>query len=143
MMGGVQGSGDSMGDYGMSVDQAWKADSGEQAVQMAKGLRNLKERDRAEPSESGIRVIEGRTFVLRDGYWVDKEFEEVTTATVVEVKFLSKAYFEILRTDRALAPFLALGKNVIVRCPGGFVKVSEEGGVETLSEGMLEVLFKA
>jgi hypothetical protein len=157
MASGVQGTGgiadsgrielssDGIGDYGMSVDQAWQADSGEQAVQMAKGLRTLKERARVEPAEGGIRVVEGRTFILRDGYWVEKEFEESdepTTTDMVEVKFLSKAYFDLLRADRSLAPFLSLGKNVILRCPGGFVKVSEESGVETLSEGTLEGLLK-
>lgn len=134
--------GESHGEYGMDLGDAWRSDSGAEAVAMAKNLRDLKDASRLETAGSSLRVVEGRTFALRNGVWVERSFESARSAKVVEVRFLSRAYLEILRRHRWLAPFLALGRDVIVECPGGFLKVSETSGAETVPLKALDELLK-
>ncbi|MFQ3567766.1 MAG: VIT domain-containing protein [Aggregatilineales bacterium] len=69
--------------------------------------------------------VEDRTFILRDGVWVDTAFdpETMTTETVV---FLSDEYFALIETRPGLIPFFALGERVIVVYDGVVYEVTAE-----------------
>ena len=59
-----------------------------------------------------VRYVADRTFVWRDGVWVDTIYDP-QTMTPVQVPFLSDAYFALLDLDPVVGEFLALGERVI------------------------------
>lgn len=59
-----------------------------------------------------IQYVSDRTFLWRDGAWIDTLFD-ADNMTPVEVVFLSDAYFELLDRDPAVGEFLALGERVL------------------------------
>jgi len=68
------------------------------------------------PAEEGagqvMRYAADRTFVWRDGMWIDTLYN-ADTMTPVKVTFLSDAYFELLALDPVIGEFLALGEQVL------------------------------
>jgi Ca-activated chloride channel family protein len=76
-------------------------------------------------SESPIQTVEGRTFILQNGIWTDTTFQP-DTMTTEKVTFLSDAYFDLLSDIPALAPFFALGDQVIVVLDGVAYEVTAE-----------------
>lgn len=68
---------------------------------------------RAGDDTSGpIQYVGDRTFVWRDGVWVDTLYDS-DEMTPTEVVFLSDEYFELLDLDRVIGEFLALGERVL------------------------------
>lgn len=59
-----------------------------------------------------LRYVGDRTFVWRDGVWVDTLYD-ADTMTPEEVTFLSDAYFALLDLDPQIGEFLALGEQVL------------------------------
>ncbi len=59
-----------------------------------------------------VRTVGDRTFVWRDGVWIDTTYnpDEMTTEKIV---FLSDDYFALLDADERVAEFYALGDRVI------------------------------
>ena len=72
-----------------------------------------------------IRYAADRTFVWRDGMWIDTLYD-ADTMTPVEVTFLSDAYFDLLALDPAVGEFLALGEQVLFVWDGAAYRVSAE-----------------
>lgn len=62
--------------------------------------------------ESAVRYAGDRTFVWRDGAWIDTQYD-ADAMTPVPVAFLSDAYFDLLALDPSVGRFLALGEHVI------------------------------
>ena len=69
------------------------------------------------PSAGPIQTVGDKTFLYRDGVWIDTTFEP-DTMTPQEVAFLSDAYFELLEAQPDLARYFALGERVIVVLEG-------------------------
>ncbi len=59
-----------------------------------------------------VSYVADRTFVWRDGVWVDTTYDP-ETMTPVEVVFLSDEYFALLDLDPVVGEFLALDERVI------------------------------
>ncbi len=59
-----------------------------------------------------IRIVGDRTFILRDGVWLDTLYNP-DEMTPVEIKFLSEEYFALLDEDERVAQFYALGERVV------------------------------
>lgn len=72
-----------------------------------------------------IRYVGDRTFVWRDGMWIDTLYD-ADTMTPVEVTFLSDEYFDLLALDPAVGEFLALGEQVLFVWDGTAYRVSAE-----------------
>ena len=91
--------------------------SGAGAVEESILRREMKEAQQAGESAAGVRVVNDKTFVWRDGVWVDRAFDpaRMTTRRVV---FGSDDYFALLSQKPALAPYFALGTRVIVVLDG-------------------------
>ncbi len=67
-----------------------------------------------QPTPSGgFRTAAGKTFVLQDGVWTDTRFD-ASTMTAQTVVFASDDYFALLQAEPALAPYFALGEQVII-----------------------------
>jgi Ca-activated chloride channel family protein len=86
---------------------------------------------------SAVQRIDGRTFYLYLGFWVDQDFTE--KLPLVKVKYLSDAYFKLLEKLPALKNAFALGERVIVVVNGTAIAVQAEGK-EPLTDEELNAL---
>ncbi len=95
--------------------------SGPEAVQKAadEGQMSAAESVAAPPAEAAdvVKIVGARTFVLRDGVWVDTAFDPDTMQTV-KVPFLSEDYFALAEARPELGEAFALGPRVIVLSEG-------------------------
>jgi len=95
--------------------------SGERAVKAARENKLIKEDAKAKDSEN-IRYIDGKSFFLKDGVWIDGAFDEQKSPKVVTVKFASPEYFELLK-DKAVTKWLSVGDRVILVLKDKTVKI--------------------
>ena len=86
------------------------------------------------------RVVNGHTFVLRDGVWTDARY--TPTMPTTKIKPFSKAYFDLLAQLPELRSSLALGDRVIVVGRDRAIS-SGDDGVSELSASALAALVKA
>jgi Ca-activated chloride channel family protein len=76
-------------------------------------------------SSSGVmRKVAGKTFYLRDGVWADAEFKADASLPETTLVFGSDAYFDLLKRERKLADFFALGERVVVVYKGRVYRVN-------------------
>ena len=76
-------------------------------------------------SEQPLRYVADRTFVWRDGVWVDTSYDP-EAMTPVQVQFLSDEYFALLDLDPVVGEFLALGERVIFVWDGTAYEIVSE-----------------
>jgi Ca-activated chloride channel family protein len=103
------------------------APSGESAVLQSRAERELKQSESAPIFDqylTGVRTVEGKTFLLKDGVWIDTEFKETDARTRITLKFGSDEFFSLLGKEPAIAEYLALGQKVIVVYKGKVYQVA-------------------
>ncbi|MBL9038038.1 MAG: VWA domain-containing protein [Archangium sp.] len=103
---------------------------GSSGIAVAKSVRSMKERDSADGDDgsSAVRAASGRTFVSRSGVWVDTEAVNGTPKKLT-VKYLSDAYFALLKARPDLKAALALGDRVVVVvAKGASISVERDSG---------------
>ena len=91
--------------------------SGEMAVLRSQVERKIKEAERDDgltDSLSTVRVVGSKTFLMKDGVWVDTEYKADMRLPKVDVTFGSEEFFKLVADKPELAEFFALGKKVIV-----------------------------
>jgi Ca-activated chloride channel family protein len=94
---------------------AMKAESGAVAVQASKDAKELRDADKVVSQQTeSLKTVGVKTFALRDGVWVDTEFDEAKKLPVKEVKFGSDEYFALVGKTPKLADYFALGTRVVV-----------------------------
>ncbi|MBM4058606.1 MAG: hypothetical protein FJ275_10300 [Planctomycetes bacterium] len=71
------------------------------------------------------RTVAGRTFYANAGQWIDARVQERPDARRERVAFASDAYFALLAEEPATAPWLALGRNVVLLVGDRVVEVVE------------------
>lgn len=79
----------------------------------------------ADGAQEPVRYAGDRTFVWRDGMWIDTLFD-ADTMTPVEIAFLSDEYFDLLALDPAVGEFLALGEQVLFVWDGTAYQINAE-----------------
>ena len=95
----------------MSVDMA--AQSGSNAVQSSVTLQRLKAAERAEVSGlSSVRHVHNKTFILKEGVWVDSEYNAQNKLPEVKMEFGSEEYFKLAVQIPEAAEYFSLGKKV-------------------------------
>ncbi len=109
---------------------ALAAPSGQGSVGAARATQVLAEAEQAVISEM-VRDISGRVFVLRDGVWTETTYEE---QPLLEIVFMSEAYFTLIELLPEIGPILALGERVIFRAGDVFVSVGPEGKEELTAD---------
>jgi Mg-chelatase subunit ChlD len=118
-VGGYGGAG------GVLAERDLHRQSGAGAVDTSETLAKLKAAE-VEKAGGGVRRVEGKTFLFRQGVWTDSEVDG--KGTVLALKFGSDAYFQVVRQYPDLAKFLALGQEVTVRVkPALTLKVGPTG----------------
>ncbi|HEX8456691.1 MAG TPA: VIT and VWA domain-containing protein [Pyrinomonadaceae bacterium] len=106
--------------------------TGAAAVKDSKRERALRESVRAEEEDStlaasrrdAMRKVADKTFYLREGIWTDADFKADAKLPETVLTFGSDAYFDLLKRERKLAEFFALGERVIVVYKGRVYRVN-------------------
>jgi Ca-activated chloride channel family protein len=96
---------------------AKEKDSGADAVDLARETLDLTRYEGAKDDEDGsakriVRHVAGRTFVSRGGVWFDAGADMTKERRVIEA--FSDAYFALTRAHPGIAPWLQLGRVVLV-----------------------------
>jgi Ca-activated chloride channel family protein len=73
----------------------------------------MKDEERATNASEPARVASGRTFLFRLGGWIDSEALNGTEKQL-KIRYLSEAYFSLLKAKPELKAALALGDRVVV-----------------------------
>jgi Ca-activated chloride channel family protein len=104
---------------------AFWAPTGAGAVQSAKNVQDLKESDVYSQGHERVKVVDGKTFYLRDGVWVDNDYASGVEST--EIEFGGEAYFQLARDFPEVGKFLSLGEKVRFCVGGGCFSIGEVG----------------
>jgi Ca-activated chloride channel family protein len=86
---------------------------GKGAVAVSRATKKMKEQERGPSASEPVRVAAGRTYLFQGGGWIDSE-ALTSPGKQLKVKFLSKAYFELLQARPELKAAFALGDRVVV-----------------------------
>jgi hypothetical protein len=96
----------------------------------------LRDKDAA----SATRRVDGRTFALRDGGWVDTRYHAGMQVTTI--KPYSKAYFDVVQQIPELKSVFTLGDHLTVVGKAGAIRLNDSGAGE-LSPSALAALVRA
>jgi Ca-activated chloride channel family protein len=98
---------------GRTYKSAMESASGEEAVSSSMDISDMKGSTVAEAPETGtVKHVGDRVFYLRDGVWVDREYNE--RMKVLAVKYLSTRFFNLIEENPALSRYFSVAKNIIV-----------------------------
>lgn len=125
-----------------SVDRLQSLDEGVDAIGASREMNSLKSAaapgyaapevfrssNRSAVKMPEIREVEGKTFYMIDGRWVDSEVKD--DAADKTVKTWSEAYFSMVKNFPPLAKYFSLGEKVIVRFAGKVIEIDPDRGIE-------------
>jgi Ca-activated chloride channel family protein len=98
--------------------------SGGFAVKAAKISNALKAEDMAaQAASTQIMYKEDKTFLLKDGVWVDSEYKE--GSAVKEIRFNSDEYFRLAADKPGIVKFLSAGTKLIIAFQGVNYRIVE------------------
>ena len=90
-----------------------KTADGSEGIALSKAVRRMKEATDGEQVSEPVRTASGRTFIYRNGGWIDSGALS-GTAKQLKVKYLSDAYFALLRTRPDLKAAFALSDRLVI-----------------------------
>jgi Ca-activated chloride channel family protein len=104
------------------------ATTGAAAVRDSKRAREQQEQLRVDESDAvstrgNVRKVGEKTFYLRGEVWTDAVFKAEAKLPETALVFGSDAYFNLLKRERKLAEFFALGERVVVVYKGHVYRV--------------------
>ena len=94
-------------------EEALKKADGKDAIAMSRAVRKMKEQAEGEKVSEPVRRASGRTFIYRNGGWIDSEAMSGTAKTL-KVKYLSDAYFAVLKARPELKAAMALSDRLVI-----------------------------
>jgi len=106
---------------------------GREGIALAKKVKSMKDLSVETGKSSPARVASGHTFIYRYGGWVDSLALEGTPKQL-KVKYLSDAYFALLKARPDLKAALALGDRLVIVVAKGKSIVIEPSAGETKAE---------
>lgn len=80
----------------------------------------------AQGAPQATRFIEGKTFYSHGDAWIDSEISTVPDAPVVNVVLGSDAWLELLKSDKRMTGWLAIGPKVSVFSQGSVYEIGPE-----------------
>jgi len=101
--------------YGKAKKGVLKTDTGETAVDFADAVKDMKTAEGSRDDEddaAGIRYISGRAFRYQSGGWIDLKYKP--SMKLLKIKYMGKAYFELIQKSAKLKRIFALGQRLIV-----------------------------
>jgi Ca-activated chloride channel homolog len=72
-----------------------------------------------------VRKVGVKTFYLENGVWVDSEFNEKSEKSETEIKAFSDEYFALVKADKDIAQYLALGERVVIVWKGKVYRITK------------------
>lgn len=63
-------------------------------------------------SQEKVQHVEDKTFVLKNDYWVDSEFDPDDKLKEIEIEFMSDEYFDLMDKFPDISEYLAVGDNI-------------------------------
>lgn len=70
-----------------------------------------------------LRTVGNKTFLLKDGVWVDTEFKPDLRLPVAKLKFGSDEFFSLISNEPQLSEFFAIGRKVVLVYKGKVYQV--------------------
>ena len=112
--------------------------SGASAVAGAQMLQGLAQAETVpvQAEVERLRVVETRTYYLREGVWMDSAYVDEET---IEIVVYSEAYFSLTEILRWIGPHLAVGDRLIIAVGDLFIEIGETGA-DTLTPALIEAL---
>jgi Ca-activated chloride channel homolog len=98
---------------GGEAEKKMEEAGGKDAITVSKATRQMKEQERGPGGGDAVRVAAGKTFVWNSGGWVESEAIG-NLGKQLKVKYLSDAYFALLKARPDLKAAFALGDRVVV-----------------------------
>jgi uncharacterized protein YegL len=101
---------------------------GEGAIAYSKAEKKMKESDtddRLDAYVSTVRTVGEKTFRAQNEVWTDTEYKDTSALPVVELKFGSDEFFNLITKEPKLAEYFSLGKKVTVVYKGKVYKIVE------------------
>ncbi|HEV7396561.1 MAG TPA: VIT and VWA domain-containing protein [Pyrinomonadaceae bacterium] len=105
-----------------------RATTGSVAVQQSKRAREQQEITRVDKDEAlsrNVQTVGGKTFYLRDGIWIDSEFQTDSRLPETKLSFGSDEYFDLLKRKPALAQYFSLSEQIVVIFEGRVYRVTQ------------------
>ncbi|MGC4116071.1 MAG: VIT domain-containing protein [Myxococcales bacterium] len=99
--------------------EAFSKADGAGAIAIARENKKMKEEVRTGDSSEPVRTAGGRTYLWRDGGWIDSEAVDGAAKQQLKVKYLSAGYFALLKARPDLKAGLALGNRVVLMVAKG------------------------
>lgn len=130
------------GEGAVNLSQANRAQKAQAQVgnRFALGAQAGADRDLAEERARRIQNVAGRAFYQRGPVWEDATYDPKKQTEVVKVRLFSDAYFALVRRNRTLARWAALGAQVRVAVNARQAVEFGDTGKETLTEAELKAL---
>ncbi len=120
-------------------EDAMKKSEGKDGIAMSRAVRKMKEQSDGERVNDPVRSASGRTFVYRNGGWIDTEAQSGTSKSL-KVKYLSDAYFELLKVRPDLKAALALSDRLVIVVGKDKSVIIEPTAGETRAESIVAFL---
>lgn len=101
------------------------AASGEKAVRAARATTQYREASKLPaniPQSTNTRLIEGKTFELKNGEWTDADYDAAKSPKIETIKFASSEYFALTKNPR-VAKWLSVGEGVLLVLDGRTIRV--------------------
>jgi Ca-activated chloride channel family protein len=124
---------------GPAKDEAMKKADGAEGIAVSKALRKMKEESQGARVDEPIRGASGRTFIFRNGGWIDTE-AVAGTPKQLKVKYLSDAYFALLKARPDLKAALALSDRLVIVVGKDKSVVIDPGAGETKADAVTSFL---
>ncbi len=86
-------------------------------------LEEDKNDDEVKAMAKTVRKVGVKTFYLENGVWVDSEFNEKSEKSETEIKAFSDEYFALVKADKDIAQYLALGERVVIVWKGKVYRI--------------------
>jgi Ca-activated chloride channel homolog len=119
--------------------QLMAEESGSAAVNFADAVKDMKSADGARSDEddsAGIRYLEGRTFQYKNGGWVDLQYQ--AGMKTLEVRYLGKAYFELIQRSATLKSLFSLGERITIVVGTNTALIISKSGRDEVPESELK-----
>ena len=90
---------------------------GRDAVLQAKASQAFKSASVASAAgqlKQGVKTVEDKTFYLKDGIWVDSDYDAARSPKPEVITFGSARYFDLVKSVHGIAKYLSAGNEVVL-----------------------------
>ena len=106
-----------------NVAAAPRAASGKGAVMSSRVQKKIANTQQSTKMLITMKRVANKTFYLKKGIWTEYGINDIKGA--VEIKFLSKEYFELMQKDNQIKDILVIGEKIIFKWNNKVYKISD------------------